>query len=313
MKISIPFAQTDAENPNVLDKTQIQQTEIYMQNIVVCFASLRKFNPSMKLQLITNEKVPIDKILRELKVEITYVPFTFDPPEIYGKRFRGCFYIFDAFLAMTESTLFIDPDILCMHSVDSQYFNSLEAAGELGAMDLHFPPDKEVNGLSHSEAINIFSSISGKKLQENFHVGGEAFYLPISLKEKFQNEVINYWKYAKLNSQVSFLPTEEHILSVLLPKFKHSKINHVVNRIWTSKSYRKIEGGRFEKELPLWHLPAEKTRGFLRIYKLIVKDASHLDLDVFTDRELILRTMHLNNKLLRKAQSYLFFIAKKLT
>jgi hypothetical protein len=313
MKISIPFAQTDAENPNVLDKTQSQQTEIYMKNIIVCFASLRKFNPNIKLQLITNKEVRIERILQKLEVELTYVPFTFDPPERIGKRFKGCFYIFDGILAMTESTLFIDPDVLCMHSLDTHFFNSLERAHKIGALDLYFPANKEVNGLTHLEAIANFSRVSGKQIQENFHVGGEAFFLPISLKKTFLNEVINYFNIAKLNPQDSFLPTEEHIFSVLLPLFKYSKMNHIVNRIWTSKSYRKIEGGSFEQGLPLWHLPAEKTRGFLDVYNLILEDKSNLDLDIFTDHKLILSKMRLNNKFLRNVQCYLFSIGKKLT
>lgn len=312
MKVSIPFAHTDADNPNMRNETQVENIEIYMQNIIVCFASLRKFNPTLKLQLITNKKVRVTKLLEKLNVELSYIPFTFYPPDIYGKRFAGCFYIFDGISAMTESTLFIDPDILCMNRLDLQYFNSLEAAGAIGALDLQFSPSKDVNGLSHLEAIDIFSRISEKNVTTNFHVGGEAFFLPISLKEHFANQVTDYWEYAKLKSQVTLLPTEEHIFSVLLSNFKYSRINHMVNRIWTTKSYRKIEGGNFENGLSLWHLPAEKTRGFLQIYKLIVKDEKDFDLTIFTDRKKILRIMHLNNRLLRGVQSYLLFMVKKL-
>lgn len=312
MKVSIPFAQTDADNPNVRNKTQVENIEIYMQNIIVCFASLRKFNPTLKLQLITNKKVRITQLLEKLNVELTYIPFTFYPPDIYGKTFAGCFYIFDGISAMTESTLFIDPDILCMNPLDLQYFNSLEVAGTIGALDLQFSPSKDVNGLSHLEAVDIFSQISDKSVITNFHVGGEAFFLPISIKEHFVNQITDYWEYVKLKSQVTLLPTEEHIFSVLLSNFKYSRINHTIKRIWTAKSYRKIAGGNFEHGLPLWHLPAEKTRGFLCIYKSIVKDETDFDLTIFTDRKKILRIMHLNNRLLRGVQSYLLFIAKKL-
>lgn len=296
MFITIPFAQIDAENPNIQKKLSNTQLEIYFKNIVVCFASLRAFNKTLKLQLVTNKQLrePYSLILEKLDVEIKYIPFNFEPPEILGKRFKGCFYILDTINDMSESTLFIDPDVICMNPIDLQDLEAKASERSIGVLNLNFSENQNVNGISHAQAIEIYNSLTGQNSKLSFHIGGEAFFLPIEMKNDFLIPLLNYWNKSFMSDISKILPTEEHIFSVLVNSYNTFELNDMILRIWTSKSYRATEGGRFTTMLPLWHLPAEKTRGFLKIYEKLIDQNGEVDLTIFSDQRLVVKFLHLD-------------------
>lgn len=313
MIIAIPFAQIEAENPNIQKKLSNDQLEIYFKNIIVCFASLRTFNKTLKLQLITNKHLvePFSSILAKLNVEIKYISFDFEPPEILGNRFKGCFYILDGIKEMSESTLFIDPDVICMNPIDLNYLEGKASERSIGILNLKFSASKEVNGVSHAQAIEIYNSLTGLNSKIGFHAGGEAFFLPIEMKNEFLMLLFDYWnKSLSVEKRSKILPTEEHIFSVLIHNFHTFELNNTILRIWTSKSYRATEGGEFTIFLPLWHLPAEKTRGFLKIYEKLVIQNKEIDVSIFYNQKLITNYLHLDKIRWRNIFSKISFLVK---
>ena len=271
LQIAIPFVQIESFNPNIGDFNFKKSQEIYFMNICTCFISIRKHNPVIKLRLFTNKEIPskFGEILKKNRVEITICPFTFNPPTEYGELFRGCFYIFDAISNIEESTLFLDPDIICIKKIDLLEVQQHSLRNEIGVFYPGFSNDKKINGLTHNEAIEIYNSLMETAYVPKQHLGGECFYLPISLRDSLMLDFRKFWLRANQETNIQkhcFLTTEEHILSALtltLPSF--SLKNHVA-RIWTTKTYRKVEGIQEIEKLTFWHLPSEKSQGLLAVF-----------------------------------------------
>jgi hypothetical protein len=301
MKIVIPFAQIKANNPNLGSKSSSSPIETYFQCIVVAFASLRRWNPKLSLQLTTN--LPIEerytKLLRGFRVEIKLVDFTYNPPKEFGNTFRGCFFLFDAIAAEEDDVLFIDPDIYCIGEIPLDIFLNQQ----FGALLLCFPDDKNINGLTPFQARKILAEIgSYPPIVDHKHYGGEAIYVPKRLREKFIQDVDGIWKknVAAATSGKPFLTTEEHIISLILSKHEVVNLDSVILRIWTTIKYGRVEGGILASAgKSLWHLPAEKSYGFKTAYDLLLEDKLYQDISKSKQLSFEQRIFHIKNRFQR--------------
>ena len=288
LEIAIPFAQVESINPNIGETNFVNSQEIYFMNIYTCFISIRKHNPDIELRLFTNKILPdlYQRKLEGIRVAITITPFTFNPPTEYGNLFRGCFYIFDAIASMQASTLFLDPDIICIKKIDLAEIQQYSLQNMIGIFYPGFSNEKKINGLTHNEAVKIYNSLMETSYMPNQHLGGECFFLSISLRDSLMLDFSDYW--ARANQQEnsaknSFLTTEEHILSIISLKFASFSLNRYIARIWTTKTYRRIEGDRALDRLTFWHLPSEKSRGLLDIFHFI--SANHKEYEEYSKTE----------------------------
>lgn len=274
MKIVIPFVQIDAHNPNLSSRRTISASDAYFECIVIAFASIKYWNPTFRLQLTTNIPVknPFALQLKELKVETKLLDYTFNPPTEFGNSFRGCFYLFDAIIAEKEDVLYIDPDVVCVGPIPQDIFQ----ACEIGALDLRFEDNKEINGITPSEARRIYSQLTKRQeLKTHRHYGGEAVFISRLVKESLVSDIQKLWianKSAAVRGE-NFLTTEEHILSLIFSNYLVNDFNSLILRVWTTMRYNKIEGGTLEVQKPsLWHLPSEKSFGFHTAYRLNQKN-----------------------------------------
>ncbi len=317
-RIAIPFAQIESINPNLGQSSYQKSRDIYFKNIYTCFFSIRKHNPEITLQLFTNEKLPpsLERRLEEIGVITTIVPFRFQPPSEYGDIFRGCFYIFDAIAQMEESTLFIDPDVICSQEIGLVQYKEQFAQERIGIFDPKFSETKRINGLTHVEAVSIYNSLLGTSVSPGRHVGGECFFLPISLRNRLLQDFEKYWQEATRKTHIlekRYLTTEEHILSLLVLQFPSFDLGNLIARIWTTKTYRKIEGRESIEELPLWHLPSEKEKGLMRIYDFL--DSNKIEYLNFSRNEeisFLRKSLSLNFVMIRNVISTTLSFVKKI-
>jgi hypothetical protein len=312
LQIAIPFAQIESLNPNISETNFQKSQEIYFMNISTCFVSIRKHNPDIGLQLYTNKNPP-DKFvkgLRDIGVTIKITPFTFIPPAENGNLFRGCFYIFDAIANMQESTLFLDPDIICIRKIDLPEIQRAVPKEEIGFFYPGFSNEKKINGLTHNEAIEKYNSLMGTSYSPSRHIGGECIFLPISLRDSLMLDFRNYWLLATRETKSlksSFLTTEEHILSVISLKFSSFSLNRHISRIWTTKTYRKVEGSHAIEGLTFWHLPSEKNRGLLDIFHFIsMNENEYLNFSEDEEIHFLKKTLTLDFPLVRNLISLVF-------
>lgn len=276
MEIAIPFVQIEALNPNIDNSSSIDSSEIYFNCILVCFASLRKFEPTAKLVLYTNLNPPIDVTsdLTKLSVEIRICPYTFIPSEAFGNKFKGCFYLFDAIHNCNSSTLFIDPDVIAIDQITDI---EISLGNHYGIFVLNFSNLENINGLTIDDAARIYSKYCEEVGEPHHpfsrgHLGGEAIFIPKQELEDLSIRISKFWSWnvAAANRGDDFLTTEEHVLTNILKMDKYELLNPFISRIWTSKRFTKHQGNEGNIfELKLWHLPAEKTRGFISMHKLL--------------------------------------------
>jgi hypothetical protein len=279
MQIVIPFAQVTALNPNLPNRNLSSTLESYFKCIAVSCHSFRSNNPDMKILLITNLDIEgeTNSILKALNVEIVISPFTFNPPAEFGDTFRGCFYFFDALRMLKEDSLIIDPDVICLGNLKdmSDGFDN-----KIAVFNPNFHPDKLINGISPSAAVDIFRGYKKDyKNRSPKHVGGEAIFFPKDSISKFTAEVSRFWDWNVLQAETKlrFLPTEEHIITCIIGETDCDSLSRYISRIWTTRSYKDIEGDEQDpNRLILWHLPSEKNKGFRRIYDTKIKSNDNL-------------------------------------
>jgi hypothetical protein len=259
---AIAFARVDPrQNPNV----RSTDGDVYMKAMIVAFASLRRWNPTLELVLVTDTPIgeSFGSLFESLGVEIRSVPFSHRPPEGLTTTFAASLYQFDAMGVCQNSTLFLDPDILCVRPLTSLI--SAVGIDRVGALPIGYPVDRIVNGLSRRQAAAIHAAL-GESDDVPIHYGGECFAIPegvrehvLSRSERAWQDSIELWKAGRLH-----LVTEEHVMSYALRGVDVLALDPYVKRIWTAARFRNVTGT--EDGLALWHVPAEKGRGFSSLF-----------------------------------------------
>lgn len=116
-----------------------------------------------------------------------------------------------------------------------------------------------------------------KELGIHYH-GGEIFAATHQACVDIDQDIDRLWARRKVTQTgASGYLEEAHFLSII---YKHRKYepytaNFFIKRIWTMLRYNTAL--KEDMSLPIWHLPAEKTSGFRRAYRLIVEDAAAHD------------------------------------
>lgn len=241
--------------------------------MIVAFASLRRWNSDLSLALVTNEPPP-DRFcgqLVRLGVEIRTAPFEHRPPVNFARHFAASLYMLDAMVACAQgSTLFLDPDVLCIGGVG----NLLEKSrSRVGVLPIPYHEDHDVNGLTRREA-GALHALLGEPVQAPEHFGGECYAVPVDAAAPLIERAARAWELSleRFALGASRFTTEEHLLGYALRGVPSVPIDDEIRRIWTAARYRNVDGR--EQELALWHLPAEKDRGFRRLYSEATEPSS---------------------------------------
>jgi hypothetical protein len=271
--VAIPFVRIDAkQNPNVKVTTGVDPAEPYFRSMTVAFGSIRRWNPNVKLEFISNSQPPAryQAIFEQFGVKTSIVPFDHQPPEGFAKRFTASLYLLDALAHLTDTTLLLDPDVLCIGGLDSMVRRT---EGDVGALLMDFPPGEDINGLTRQQAGELHGLL-GEPEPAPAHYGGEAYLIPHRYRHAILARVEQAWAMSLSQHAAGgakFL-TEEHILSYALKGFRVANLDRDIKRIWTTHRYRTVD--RKEHQLTLWHLPAEKDRGFLALFPYALEPES---------------------------------------
>jgi len=274
MDICIAFTPMPAnQNPNVITRNNHDSVKTYYEMIIFSFLSLRMFNKTANLVLITTSYPPTNyrAELKEIGVKIKIVPFAHRPPSNYAKKFIGCFYLLDAIISQKSTdSLFLDPDIVCINPIASVE----EGLSAIGAYPLEFRVGENLNGLTYEESLNTaneYFGSKGRRVNAYQFFGGEYYVIPKSSHPSLMELIDELYAFSLKRFHIgeTFFPTEEHLLSAALSQFKVVEQSGEIKRIWTARKYRNIDGS--EKSLSLLHFPSEKEFGFQKAYRAIHK------------------------------------------
>lgn len=276
MKISIPFVPTSgAQSPNSKSKNVEEASASYYRAIVVALASLRRWNPSVELELVS-PGAPPPRILRELDeigAALRFVAFAHQPPVGFAKKFGASLYLLDAISSDEHAggVAYVDPDVVCVRSLS----NSLQFMPGPSALDIGTASHINVNGLTVQDAAAEATALFGSRQNYRFrHLGGEFLWLQGRARDEIRPLMEECWRYAleRFESGNPHFVTEEHMLSAVATVYRVEPAGGVIRRIWTTGRVRTVTGE--EESIPLWHLPAEKDRGFRPLYEAAVDSGS---------------------------------------
>lgn len=272
--VAIPFVRVGAsQNPNLASRDGRDPVESYFRAMTVAFASIRRWHPTANLEFISNADphAAYAEEFNRLGVEVKHVPFDHRPPEGFAQRFTASLYLLDALGSLSaDETVVIDPDVLCVGPLDQMLG---EVEGKVGVLRMDYPIEANVNGISRKVAGELHNLL-GERGESPEHYGGEVYVIPIAALEIILARCEEAWVLTleRHAGGLTKFMTEEHILSYAVRGTAFHALNNHVRRVWTAHRFRKVNGA--ESSLTLWHLPAEKDRGFETLYRVAVNHDS---------------------------------------
>lgn len=272
--VAIPFVRVDAsQNPNLVVREGRDPADPYFRTMTVAFASLRRWHPDATLEFISNAEPPAayQEHFDRMGVQVKIVPFGHRPPEGFARHFTASLYLLDALGSLSaEETLVVDPDVLCVRPMDLML---QQVNGKVGALRMDFPDYEDINGITRVQAGELHGAL-GEPADSPEHFGGEAYVIPRRHLAAIMERSERAWALTlqrHSNGQMKFM-TEEHILSYAVRGVPLQPLNDHVRRVWTTHRYRRVNGK--ESSLTLWHLPAEKDRGFAALFPAAIDTTS---------------------------------------
>jgi hypothetical protein len=281
--------------------------EYYYKNICVAFESIRFFNPKNPLVLYTSSAVP-DRfvcILKSINVKTVFLEPKFIFPSLHPNRFAGSLYLLDCISKQTKSTLYLDPDVICLTNL-----NEMEFCEDRISV---FDASKLVENIPSINRLKVFSQEQGcEELPTDTYFGGEMIYLPQSQTEEVQVRISEVWRknLKALKENSVHLETEEHVLTLALYKIHNLTFTKKINRIWTTRSYRNIPDNL--SELGLIHLPAEKDKGISQLFQDLYTPGHMANSEIFAiqNRDELFRKIHISLNFKQRARFKLYKLIK---
>jgi len=259
---------------------------IYWRCLIVFFITSRRFNKKEKHILFTNvDQLPVIEgkkvadILSDLEVDVVYTDFKYKTPKGYHGAFQNQFYEFsileyiaknnanpnDQYLIVDSDCMFIKPALRLFNEAEKEGFISFE---------IDSPADYNINGLSRRQMQKVFSELLGREIKEipSYHLG-EFLLCSVRNVRKIYEDFLELWPQLMQRHALGLpkLNEEAHTLSYLYYKnnLHPSANNTFIKRIWTNPLfYRNVSSS--DVNLTIWHLPAEKTFGFVKLYDFFI-------------------------------------------
>jgi hypothetical protein len=292
------FAHThELDSPNLtLRKKDLAPAEFYYRCMFVSAASVRRWNPSQEIMVVTNRGLPTEYAsdFKSLGVTIEYQRFDSQPDPALVSAFRTSSYTLDVLTSSNEDVMLVDPDTVCLGSLSPL----LEAAGgKIAGLTIDYDLNRDVNGMSRRQAQLIAETLLRRQVAVFPHLGGEFLFVPRFMNDFLTERLNELWE---LNKRLALeakkiVPTEEHFFSIALADQSVFDVHPFVRRIWTAHRYRRIPENF--RDLLIWHLPAEKTRGFREMFNVATDRSSWFwstDHEEFVDQ--CANTLHLKNR-----------------
>jgi len=263
---------------------------VYWQCVAVFYALSVRHNPGARHLLFTNQtpdQLPVQDgfdwpaHLAKLNVEVVTLPLTWQTPPGYFGRWRNQFYIFDI-LQFFEKQVYDDNTPLLVFDSDCLINRPLEplfeAVLQQGLMTLRIPYQAEdnINGITLSDMRQLYMELSGVDLHvDPTYFGGEAFAATPPIVRQINALAPAVWAdmMQRHRTDRPKFNEEAHFLSYCYHQIGHfGDMSPFLKRIWTAFHYSNVVAS--DVNLPIWHLPSEKTGGIALLFKWLSQDKS---------------------------------------
>ncbi len=294
-----------SEYPQVGKASHLPEFQrVYWRCVAVFYAVSTQTNPERKHVLFTNvaeenlpivDGVDIGSLLKEKNVDVVTLPLTWQAPKGWHGKWRNQFYIFDI-LQFIENQynpsgegvktsldkqepafVVLDSDCIVNRSLDA-LFTSIRDQ-QLLTLPMHFADDYNINGLTREDMRQVFAELDGSDPGFNpEYCGGEVFAATLPVVRQINAMAPGIWQemLARFQDGRPKFNEEAHFLSYCYHKIgSFGSLESFIKRIWTSPKFSNVREADFD--LPIWHLPAEKTGGIALIFKKLKKGEAMWD------------------------------------
>lgn len=256
---------------------------IYWKCVLTFFTSVQKNLSGEKLILFTNTRnipvvdgINIAQVLAELRVEVTYVPFSYKVPKGYFNSWTNQFFEFSILDFIAQN--FEEKEIFLMLDSDCVFNNKVEKLFEMvrdkGCITytLDYPEDEIINGISRREMREVYETLLHRVVEEiPVYHAGEFFMAEVSVIKKFSENFRSIWP-SLLNLHKEGkkkLVEEAHVLSLIyyINDIAGGEANEFIKRMWTDPTnFRNVL--MEDQNFAIWHVPAEKKYGIEKLFQI---------------------------------------------
>lgn len=267
---------------------------VYMEIQVPFFVTFRHYNPEAKFLFFTNLK-PNDlppyllDMFEKLQVEIISLPYTSRPPRNWYAAWQNQFYLYDILTFMqnhrmqpNDVLLISDADCLCRTSLAPLF----DHARRDGSALYEFITDEAyvINGITLPQMNEFYQACYGEQPKTPItYYGGEFIVLREDAVRMLNEAFPSLWTFNLQRGEQgkTKLNEEAHVLSILAERLqiRNQTANRFVKRMWTTPDFNNVVSG--DECYPVWHLPYEKKRGLHYLYRLLSKDLTISDENIF--------------------------------
>ncbi len=304
--IYLDSADESSEYPQVGKASHLPEFQkVYWRCVAVFFAVSTQTNPERKHVLFTNvaeenlpiiDGVDIGSLLKAKNVEVVTLPLTWQAPKGWHGKWRNQFYIFDILQFIeNQHTLpgeaskpssgiqepafvVLDSDCIVNRPLDALFADIRDQ--ELLTLPMHFAHDYNINGLTRADMRQVFAELDGIDPGYNpEYCGGEIFAATIPVVRQINAMAPGIWQemLARFQDGRPKFNEEAHFLSYCYHKIgSFGSLESFIKRIWTSPKFSNVQAADFD--LPIWHLPAEKTGGIALIFRKLNQGAINWDI-----------------------------------
>ena len=272
------FYHAKGRSPNAWTFSEQSKLNMYYRCMVVCYASLRRIYAEATLSLFTNRELPEPFYgqLKLLGVNTVYCTSRYVDDTAFKNGFPGCLYTLDVIEYLSKQQcdfsklILLDSDCVVRNRLDGM-LDALESEEDASyAYEPGYPVNMVANGQSRATLTLALSYFSGQMVMNPIPLyGGEFYALNTKTLPGLAAHIDSFWTWMKTEGIKTFGDdlTEEHVMSVALAQYggKVHDASGLVKRIWTASVFSTVDDS--ESAIPVWHLPSEKKKGFVKLYQ----------------------------------------------
>jgi len=281
MCIGSAFYHTRGKAPNLHCQSEKDKLSVYYRCLVVFFASARLHFPDEKLVLFSNV-LPLEEYLSELQKlrvvceiipseQIQYVTGSI------SNSFPGCLFSLDVFQFCNTREWKKNYGSLTLFDSDCVIRKSINLPKDhFGAIKIFdYPVWHAVNGQSRITLSRIAKKLYNISTIIDYF-GGEYYHIPSNKLNLLNDRVSEIYSFLKATDKFGVTFTEEHILTLVFSKYESQMLYDpfLIKRIWTANTFNNVVPS--DKDVAVYHLPAEKERLFRSYYVKIVSEKDYL-------------------------------------
>ena len=258
---------------------------VYWRCTAAFYASSLAHNPDARHVFYTNGLLPvvdgfdIAQAFERWGVDVVTLPITWRLPAGSVGSWGNQFYVFDVIAHVAandpeDRLILLDSDCVWRKPAD-EMIAAIDREGaltyELG-FDEH-PEGEAINGLSREAMAKFAARHGGGDAEAVPYCGGEIYAATAPVNARIARRASDLWPEIEAGAQDA--PREEaHLLSVIytLENIAIGTANPFIRRMWTTFHHNNLAPA--DRDLAIWHLPAEKRTGFSDLFADVARNPS---------------------------------------